>query len=147
MCPPGFYPQRVLIISRLSNLVNRFLWLIFIFLRKCKKIIIWKKERRKRDLNPRAGFPTYTLSRGASSASWVFLRIHNFHMIGPATFLSSDALIIILDQLVLVNPFLTTFCDYLRYRLLGAGCEGQTSGYHWKLSPFQLWFIDPIIIS
>ena len=30
-------------------------------------------ERRKRDLNPRAGFPTYTLSRGASSASWVFL--------------------------------------------------------------------------
>ena len=24
-------------------------------------------ERRKRDLNPRAGFPTYTLSRGASS--------------------------------------------------------------------------------
>jgi len=25
--------------------------------------------RRRRDLNPRAGFPTYTLSRGASSAS------------------------------------------------------------------------------
>ena len=32
-------------------------------------------ERRKRDLNPRAGFPTYTLSRGASSASWVFLQV------------------------------------------------------------------------
>ena len=30
-------------------------------------------KRRKRDLNPRAGCPTYTLSRGASSASWVFL--------------------------------------------------------------------------
>ena len=29
---------------------------------------IW---RRRRDLNPRAGYPTYTLSRGASSASWV----------------------------------------------------------------------------
>ena len=27
------------------------------------------KKRRKRDLNPRAGCPTYTLSRGASSAS------------------------------------------------------------------------------
>ena len=26
-------------------------------------------KRRRRDLNPRAGFPTYTLSRGASSAS------------------------------------------------------------------------------
>ena len=38
-------------------------------------------ERRKRDLNPRAGFPAYTLSRGASSASWVFLRIDIFHMI------------------------------------------------------------------
>ena len=34
-------------------------------------------KRRKRDLNPRAGFPTYTLSRGASSASWVFLLILN----------------------------------------------------------------------
>ena len=30
-------------------------------------------KRRKRDLNPRAGHPTYTLSRGTSSASWVFL--------------------------------------------------------------------------
>jgi hypothetical protein len=25
--------------------------------------------RRRRDLNPRAGYPTYTLSRGASSAT------------------------------------------------------------------------------
>jgi hypothetical protein len=31
-----------------------------------KLIMIW---RRRRDLNPRAGHPTYTLSRGASSAS------------------------------------------------------------------------------
>ena len=28
-----------------------------------------KLWRRRRDLNPRAGFPTYTLSRGASSAN------------------------------------------------------------------------------
>ena len=80
-----------------------------------KNIILFLAfKRRRRDLNPRAGYPTYTLSRGAYSASWVFLRIHNFHMIGPATFLSSDALIIILDQILLVNPFLPTFCDYLR---------------------------------
>jgi len=26
-------------------------------------------KRRRRDLNPRAGYPTYTLSRGASSAT------------------------------------------------------------------------------
>ena len=31
--------------------------------------------RRWRDLNSRAGYPTYTLSRGASSASWVHLRV------------------------------------------------------------------------
>ena len=32
--------------------------------------IIFKKiKRRRRDLNPRAGFPTYTLSRGTSSAT------------------------------------------------------------------------------
>ena len=34
----------------------------------------FKSERRKRDLNPRAGYPTYTLSRGTSSATWVFLQ-------------------------------------------------------------------------
>ena len=32
-------------------------------------------ERRRRDLNPRAAFTTYTLSRGASSATWVLLHI------------------------------------------------------------------------
>ena len=36
-------------------------------------LVFW--WRRRRDLNPRAGCPTYTLSRGASSASWVLLRI------------------------------------------------------------------------
>ena len=34
---------------------------------------IQNSKRRRRDLNPRAGHPTYTLSRGTSSASWVFL--------------------------------------------------------------------------
>ena len=29
----------------------------------------WLFKRRRRDLNPRAGYPTYTLSRGASSAT------------------------------------------------------------------------------
>ena len=34
--------------------------------------------RRWRDLNPRAGRPTYTLSRGASSATWVHLLAWKF---------------------------------------------------------------------
>ena len=33
--------------------------------------------RRWRDLNPRAGFPTYALSRGTSSTSWVHLQSAN----------------------------------------------------------------------
>ena len=44
------------------------------FLTFLKKFFLHKLKRRRRDLNPRAGFPTYTLSRGASSASWVLLQ-------------------------------------------------------------------------
>jgi hypothetical protein len=44
--------------------------------------------RRRRDLNPRASCPTYTLSRGASSATWVLL-----HMAPQARFeLATDRL-------------------------------------------------------
>ena len=35
-------------------------------------VVFW---RRRRDLNPRAGFPAYSLSRGAPSASWVLLQV------------------------------------------------------------------------
>ena len=38
-------------------------------------------KRRRRDLNPRAGYPTYTLSRGASSATWVLLQMPKYKMI------------------------------------------------------------------
>ena len=34
--------------------------------------------RRRRDSNPRAGFPTYALSRGASSPTWVLLQLVAF---------------------------------------------------------------------
>ena len=44
------------------------------FLKKNSNNSYFKSERRKRDLNPRAGYPTYTLSRGTSSATWVFLQ-------------------------------------------------------------------------
>ena len=40
--------------------------------------IFFGRKRRKRDLNPRAAWATYTLSRGASSTSWVFLLISNY---------------------------------------------------------------------
>ena len=40
-------------------------------------LAILAAKRRKRDLNPRAAWTTYTLSRGASSASWVFLHLLN----------------------------------------------------------------------
>ena len=39
----------------------------------------FRYQRRKRDLNPRTARTVYTLSRGASSATWVFLqRLNNF---------------------------------------------------------------------
>ena len=56
-------------ITQLVSFVNNFFqvfWSSFSVLQASLK-------RRRRDLNPRAGLPTYTLSRGASSASWVFL--------------------------------------------------------------------------
>ena len=50
--------------------------------KKHKKRIIQKAPtfvgafwRGRRDLNPRAGFPAYSLSRGAPSASWVLLQV------------------------------------------------------------------------
>ena len=59
-------------ISQPSALVNNF-FIFFAVRLSFQKCICKTKEsdseRRKRDLNPRAGCPTYTLSRGASSAS------------------------------------------------------------------------------
>ena len=54
-------------LSHLYVLVNSFLIYFIMF--------FYIIKRRKRDLNPRAALATYTLSRGTSSASWVFLRI------------------------------------------------------------------------
>ena len=61
------------ILSQLRFFVNTFFNL---FSKKLSAFCAYQgiDERRRRDLNPRAGFPTYTLSRGASSASWVLLQ-------------------------------------------------------------------------
>ena len=67
------------ILSQCLLFVNNFFHLFLKFFFE----VLQADERRKRDLNPRAGFPTYTLSRGASSASWVFLLITvaNYHLL------------------------------------------------------------------
>ena len=77
-------------------------------------------ERRKRDLNPRAGFPTYTLSRGASSASWVFLQVRlNFLL--PFYFYQAPvfqrAYTNISMVILFVNKFFQVFCQAF-FRLL-----------------------------
>ena len=59
-----FSKSTVNILTLLIQNVNS----IFLFLS-----VILTDKRRRRDSNPRAGHPTYTLSRGASSASWVLL--------------------------------------------------------------------------
>ena len=59
-------------------------------------------KRRRRDLNPRTAWTVYTLSRGASSATWVLLltRIHT---------VNSWAKFIILNESVFVNDFFAIF--------------------------------------
>ena len=42
--------------------------------------------RRKRDLNPRDPIGTYSLSRGASSATWVFLQIEGHSLATYSTY-------------------------------------------------------------
>ena len=70
-------PLRNISVSRVSLtilscqpiIVNSFLFSFFDFFLSKKRTISKRKKRRKRDLNPRAAQTTYTLSRGASSAS------------------------------------------------------------------------------
>ena len=54
-------------------MLSHWLFLVNIFFQKNWTTHIFQIKRRRRDLNPRAGYPTYTLSRGTSSASWVHL--------------------------------------------------------------------------
>ena len=82
-----------------SGLSTTFL-IIFLF--------FWKQKRRKRDLNPRAALTTYTLSRGASSASWVFLQIYLLLNLSP-----HSAFIIILTRHLFVNYFFIVFKTFL----------------------------------
>ena len=61
----------------LSNSNSDILSYIFLLVNNFFEVFFksyFQTKRRKRDSNPRAGCPTYTLSRGASSASWVFLQ-------------------------------------------------------------------------
>ena len=63
-------------------------------------------KRRKRDLNPRAALTTYTLSRGASSASWVFLLNLLYEVLRR---ISHSAFIIIFTNPPFVNIFFYFF--------------------------------------
>ena len=71
------------ILSKPFPFVKNFLFFICIILQQLLYLIISRcdcqypfkvKNRRRRDLNPRAARTTYTLSRGASSATWVLLQ-------------------------------------------------------------------------
>ena len=73
-CPPWQGGVLPLNYTRVMAVPTRFELAIFsVTGRRDKPLLhgtnVW---RGKRDLNPRAGFPTYALSRGTSSASWVF---------------------------------------------------------------------------
>ena len=65
LCLP-ISPQRLINYTNLDKIYQNTL-----FKNKSNILISW---RRRRDLNPRADRSTYTLSRGASSATWVLLQ-------------------------------------------------------------------------
>ena len=79
-------------------------------------------ERRWRDLNPRAGRPTYTLSRGASSATWVHLlawkfatKVLIFHF--THLYFYACALISLSKKILSVNGFFLFFENNFCYCL------------------------------
>ena len=106
----------------------------------CLTTWLWRHiKRRRRDLNPRAGFPTYTLSRGTSSASWVLLHrrqvpVNWYPVANPEqllypvniSYVTFDARFILLNSTCFVNEFFSIFCiflpqlriDYFPYNLL-----------------------------
>ena len=76
-CCRLFSPTTRLFYHSFSSLSRTFLFIFCFFIFHKKQ----KIKRRRRDLNPRAGYPTYTLSRGTSSASWVLLQTPNFQLL------------------------------------------------------------------
>ena len=58
-----------------------------------------QKWRSRRDLNSRASFPTYTLSRGTSSASWVLLHKDCLNIIAQTIFFGKQKFYIFLIKL------------------------------------------------
>ena len=71
-----------------------------------------ENKRRRRDLNPRTARTVYTLSRGASSATWVLLQIHCIQF--WIAFIS-DAFEIILYEFTFVNAFFHFFQLFILY--------------------------------
>ena len=56
-----------------ENLLN-FQGRIAVYFSRCHVVHIPEPHRRRRDLNPRAGYPTYRISSADPSATWVLLR-------------------------------------------------------------------------
>ena len=73
-------------------------------------LFLWQLrcQRRKRDLNPRTARTVYTLSRGASSATWVFLQRLNKYLIQFTRSMWAK----------LIIPYQTLICQSLFYFFL-----------------------------
>ena len=103
-------------ISCFNHFVNTFfIFFCDYYLYHFLLLIAFLMIRRRRDLNPRTARTVYTLSRGASSATWVLLHMPVsifYTMLFSTSLFSCDARIIIFEIISFVNYFFTFFCHF-----------------------------------
>jgi hypothetical protein len=97
--------------------------------------------RRRRDLNPRAGCPTYTLSRGASSATWVLLHMAPQAGFEPATDrLTADSSTTELLRNNKASTYsLHNLCPRLRKKIQEAARRVQLVAKSWSIARLYHW--------
>ena len=91
--------QTQLVYSIISNLICQALFYSLLYFCQKKQ----KRIRRRRDLNPRTAWTVYTLSRGASSATWVLLHMPKYNKILNSPCKAAQRYIILANTLHIVK--------------------------------------------
>ena len=111
-------------------------------------------KRRRRDLNPRAAWTTYTLSRGASSATWVLLQMpkyfHILHYVNYNAWISYQTPFILSIDF-LEKPLYFFSCEHIRQKFRLSSYILYISGTEITLSVpvsnYLLWLKSSTAVS